>query len=136
MRGASESPARSVIESDAVRALLALFRSGVDGLDSRISVAESNGGMTFALGDRTLAEVSVSPGSFTVSPGVEAASPIVVSDRVSLERALNAVVSMFVREEAPPGGGNGGAARRELPEEDRAELASIWGGGVGGGEGS
>jgi hypothetical protein len=121
---------RNVIESDAVRALLALFRSGVDGLDGRIATTESDAGISFSIGDRRLAEVSVSPGSFTVSPGDGLVNPIVVSDRVSLERALNSVVSLFVREERPRDGGNGRGPGVEMADDERAALSEIWGGGV------
>lgn len=115
--------------SDALRTLFALFRSGIDGLDGRIAVREANGGMLFELGPWVLASVAAAPGSFTVAPGASGA-PIDVSDRVSLERALNAVVSLFVREggSRPEGGGNGGGAG--LAEAERAELARIWGSGV------
>lgn len=119
------------IESESVRRLLALFRSGVDGLDGRISEREWNGGAVFELSGRALAHVTVSPVSFTVSPGDRAGNPIVVSDRVSLERALNAVVSLFVREGRPSEdeeaarGGSVGSGDRENPE-----LTSIWGGGI------
>lgn len=129
MAGGDSHPG-NVIESDAVRSLLTLFRSGVDGLDGRIAVVESDEGMTFNIGERRLAEVSVSPGSFTVSPGDGLVNPIVVSDRVSLERALNSVVSMFVREERPREGGNGQGQSVELTEDERAALAEIWGEGV------
>ena len=125
-----ESAPVNAIESDAVRALLALFRSGVDGLDGRIAATESEAGITFRIGERRLAEVSVSPGSFTVSPGDGLANPIVVSDRVSLERALNSVVSLFVREERPRDGGNGQGQGAELTDDERAALAEIWGEGV------
>ncbi|MCK4915666.1 MAG: hypothetical protein KAS89_05815, partial [Candidatus Eisenbacteria sp.] len=63
-----ESTPRDIIESDAVRTLLALFTSGVDGLDGRIATTESDEGISFRMGDRRLADVAVSPGSFTVSP--------------------------------------------------------------------
>lgn len=123
----------SLIESNAVRALFALFKSGVDGLDGRIATRESNGGLVFEFGSRALASVSASPGSFTVSVGEPAANPIVVSDRVSLERALNAVVSSFVREgQGDEDDGNGRAA--DLDPMATSELARIWGGGVGRGE--
>lgn len=117
------------IDSEEVRALFALFRSGVDGLDGRISQRRGNGGVLFELGGRQLAAVNVSQGSFTVSPGDPIASPIVVSDRISLERALNAVVSLFVREGVEPrDGGDGGAA--SLDDAERAELRQIWGDGL------
>lgn len=135
MGGGADSSPRDKIESEAGRALLALFRSGVDGLDGRIGVRESDDRMTFQLEDRKLADVTVSPGSFTVSPGDGLTNPIVVSDRISLERALNAVVSLFVREgvEASGGdmpGGNGGANSPELSDEEREELGRIWDVGV------
>ncbi|MBM3307932.1 MAG: hypothetical protein FJY74_06375 [Candidatus Eisenbacteria bacterium] len=118
------------IESNTVRALFALFKSGVDGLDGRIAAKESNGGLVFELGSHALAHVSASPGSFTVSAGEPMSNPIVVSDRVSLERALNAVVSSFVREGRGDGDdGNGRAA--DLDAKTTSELARIWGGGVG-----
>jgi hypothetical protein len=120
------------IESDVVGGLLRLFRSGVDGLDARIVEEESNGGVSYVLEGRTLARLSASAGSFTVTPGDRSANPIVVSDRVSLERALNAVVSLFVREEqsAP----SAYAGDEPVDESEREELLSIWGGGVSGGE--
>lgn len=120
------------IESDVVGGLLRLFRSGVDGLDARIVEEESNGGVSYVLGGRTLARLSASAGSFTVTPGDRSANPIVVSDRVSLERALNAVVSLFVREEQSAPAAYAGDESVDEPE--REELLSIWGGGVGGGE--
>lgn len=139
---ASVEPARPVepvpssrledgIESESVQGLLGLFKSGVDGLDARIVETESDGGVRFEIAGRTLAKVSVSPGSFTVMPGERAANPIVVSDRVSLERALNAVVSLFVREEghvqaAVP------APEETLEESERGELVGIWGTGLSG----
>lgn len=119
------------IQSEEVRALLALFKSGVDGLDGRVCERQANGGIAFDLDGRTLAFISVSPVSFTVSPGDRLANPIVVSDRVSLERAMNAVVSLFVREHV--GGPDGGAAEGEvveLSEEERASLAAVWEGGI------
>lgn len=125
-----ESTPQAVIESDAVRALLALFRSGVDGLDGRIAVTETSDRISFSVGGRRLAQVAVSPGSFTVSPGDGLANPIVVSDRVSLERALNAVVSLFVREERAADGGNGQGDAVELTDDEREALAEIWGGGA------
>jgi len=120
------------IESDVVGGLLRLFRSGVDGLDARIVEEESNGGISYVLEGRTLARLSASAGSFTVTPGDRSANPIVVSDRVSLERALNAVVSLFVREEqsAP----SAYAGDEPVDESEREELLGIWGGGVSGGE--
>ena len=133
MKGGAGKPS-DIIQTDAVRTLLALFRSGVDGLDGRIRAVESDDVISFAVGDRPLARVAVSPGSFTVSPGDGVSNPIVVSDRVSLERALNSVVSLFVRDEAPRSGGNGDDAREALDEEERAELAGIWGVGLGAGE--
>jgi hypothetical protein len=114
------------IESGRVRALFSLFRSGVDGLDGRIGTRQANGGIVFELGGRTLAAVSASPGSFTVATGDPIVNPIVVSDRVSLERALNAVVSLFVREEDPLSVEAGGPSAAELDDEETAELASIW----------
>jgi hypothetical protein len=130
MGGGSDLDPSDRIESEAVRALLALFRSGVDGLDGRIRVLESDDRIAFRIGDRRLAEVTVSPGSFTVSPGDGLSNPIVVSDRISLERALNAVVSLFVREGGTASGGNGGDEAVELDDKERSELARIWGGGV------
>lgn len=117
-----------LLETDGLRALFALFRSGIDGLDGRIAVREANGGMLFELDERVLASVASAPGGFAVAPG-ETGAPIVVSDRASLERALNAVVSLFVREGASPqDGGNGSGAG--LVEAERAELARIWGSGI------
>lgn len=121
------------IDSPPVRTLLALFKSGVDGLDPRIVETASNGGVTFELQGRPLARVSVSPGSFTVSTGGGRSNPIVVSDRVSLERALHAVVSQFVRDERS-GSAAGSGAAADLTEKERVELAGIWGSGIGGGE--
>lgn len=119
------------IETEAVRRLFALFISGVDGLDGRISVDRSNGGLVFRLEDTSLAAVSLSPGSFTVSPGDPLVNPIVVSDRVSLERALNAVVSLFVRERQPgPDGGEPAGLALGVTGRDREELGRIWGGGM------
>jgi hypothetical protein len=63
MSAGGESTPRDIIESDAVRALLALFRSGVDGLDGRIATTESDEGISFRMDDRRLADVAVSPGS-------------------------------------------------------------------------
>lgn len=131
-----ESTPRDIIESDAVRTLLALFRSGVDGLDGRIATTESDEGISFRVGDRRLADVAVSPGSFTVSPGDGLINPIVVSDRVSLERALNSVVSLFVREERPRDGGNGQGSDVELADDERSVLSDIWGVGVQASDGS
>ena len=131
-----ESTPRDIIESDAVRTLLALFRSGVDGLDGRIATTESDEGISFRMGDRRLADVAVSPGSFTVSPGDGLINPIVVSDRVSLERALNSVVSLFVREEGPRDGGNGQGSDVELADDERLVLSDIWGVGVQASDGS
>ncbi len=129
-------PARVVeIQSEEVRSLLALFRSGVDGLDGRVREKRANGGTTFDLDGRTLAFVSTSPVSFTVSPGDRLANPIVVSDRVSLERAMNAVVSLFVREHL--GSPDGGGVQPEvegLSEDERVELAAVWGSGIAGGD--
>lgn len=120
-----ESSSGRRIESNAVRTLMALFSSGVDGLDARITQQETDSGTVFALGETTLARVSVSPGSFTVSPGDRNENPIVVSDRVSLERALNAVVSLFVRD-GEQSESVVEVAPIELPEEEKTELASIW----------
>jgi hypothetical protein len=114
------------IESKAVRTLYALFRSGVDGLDSRITEDTSDGATVFMLSNDPLARVSVSPASFTVSPGDRAENPIVVSDRVSLERALNAVVSLFVREQRPHPDGDSASEQTKLGEEERARLREIW----------
>ena len=136
MSAGGESTPRDIIESDAVRALLALFRSGVDGLDGRIAATESDEGISFRMDDRRLADVAVSPGSFTVSPGDGLINPIVVSDRVSLERALNSVVSLFVREERPRDGGNGRGSDVELADDERLVLSDIWGVGVQASEGS
>jgi hypothetical protein len=122
-----------VIETEAVRALLALFRSGVDGLDARIVEKEADGELVFEFGRRPLATISVSPASFTVSLGDRAANPIVVSDRVSVERALNAVVSLFVRD----GGREGEVAvpsEEGLSARERQELDDVWGEGVHPGE--
>lgn len=129
--GASEAGFGGRIESAAVRALFALFKSGIDGLDGRISTKDSNGGILFELGQRPLAVVSTSPGSFTVSLGDPVANPIVVSDRVSLERALNAVVSSFVREGEGTGSDDGNGHATSLDDGTSDELARIWGGGVG-----
>lgn len=136
-RSRAEARCEDRIESQRVRELLRLFTSGVDGLDGRVEASESADRIRFSAGGRALADVSVSQGSFTVAPGDRLVNPIVVSDRVSLERALNAVVSFFVREEAsvPAAAGtreNAGQAGEEpaLDEEERAELAAIWGGGV------
>ncbi|HYW67995.1 MAG TPA: hypothetical protein VE960_00170 [bacterium] len=125
----AESDPREVIESEAVRALLALFRSGVDGLDGRIAARDLDDRICFTIGEQRLADVVVSPGSFTVSPGEGLANPIVVSDRVSLERALNSVVSLFVRNEQAGGGGNGQGGGVELSDDERAVLSEIWDGG-------
>jgi len=121
------------IESSSVQSLLRLFRSGVDGLDARISEAECEGGVCYELEGRRLARLSASAGSFTVTLGDRSVNPIVVSDRVSLERALNAVVSLFVREEqaSSPAAPEGPS----LDDDERKELLSIWGGGVTGGDG-
>jgi hypothetical protein len=129
MRGSDSKP-QAIIESEAVRALLALFRSGVDGLDGRIVVQETSDRISFSAGGRRLAEVVVSPGSFTVSLGDGLINPIVVSDRVSLERALNAVVSLFVREERSVDGGNGQGDAAQLGDDEREALSEIWGEGV------
>lgn len=122
------------IESEPVLTLLKLFRSGVDGLDGRVVETQSDGGVAFELAGRPLARVSVSPGSFTVTPGDRVANPIVVSDRVSLERALNSVVSLFVREEGPEHRVAGDNVADGLDENERAELVGIWGSGLSGGE--
>jgi len=124
--GSRTADPQSVIESESVRALLALFRSGVDGLDCRIKAEEKDDRISFKVGERSLAEVAVSQGSFTVSPGEGLANPIVVSDRVSLERALNSVVSLYIREERPRDGGNGGDV--ELSDEEREVLSEVWSG--------
>ncbi|MBD3368333.1 MAG: hypothetical protein GF405_09230 [Candidatus Eisenbacteria bacterium] len=113
------------IRSEGVRALFELFRSGVDGLDGRIEAEVGDEAAEFALSGRRLARVAWSPESFTVTVGDGRNNPIVVSDRVSLERALNAVVSYFVREEEP----GGPSASSDVPEEERAELAAVWSGG-------
>jgi hypothetical protein len=136
MSAGGESTPRDIIESDAVRTLLALFRSGVDGLDGRIATTESDEGISFRMGDRRLADVAVSPGSFTVSPGDGLINPIVVSDRVSLERALNSVVSLFVRDERPRDGGNGQGSDVDLADDERLVLSDIWGVGVQASDGS
>jgi len=116
------------IESEGVRALFSLFKSGVDGLDGRIAARDANGGVVFELEGRRLAAVGVSPGSFTVATGDASVNPVVVSDRVSLERALNAVISFFVRE--GQGGGNGGVAGLSAEDREREELRRIWGDGI------
>jgi hypothetical protein len=131
---ARDAAGRNAIESDALRALLALFTSGVDGLDGRITTVETGDRISMRLGERRLAEVMLSPASFTVHPGDATANPMVVSDRVSLERALNAVVSLFVREETTGGGGNGRGSSADISDEERRALAEIWGGGVDTGE--
>lgn len=136
MSAGGEATLRDIIESDAVRTLLALFRSGVDGLDGRIATTESDGGISFHMDDRRLADVVVSPGSFTVSPGDGLINPIVVSDRVSLERALNSVVSLFVREGRPRDGGNGRGSDVELADDEQSVLSDIWGAGVQASDGS
>lgn len=116
------------LDTEGLGALFALFRSGIDGLDGRIAARDANGGMVFELGPTVLASVASAPGGFAVAPG-DSDAPIVVSDRSSLERALNAVVSLFVREGASSSeGGNGSGAR--LVESERAELARIWGSGI------
>ncbi len=133
LNGGVESSLEGKIQSDAVRTLFTLFRSGVDGLDGRISAEEANGGFRFILDGAQLATVAVSPGSFTVSTGDPVANPIVVSDRVSLERALNAVISFFVREErVRPAGDNGDGETRELTRDEQAELRRIWDEGISG----
>ncbi len=136
MSAGSEAAPRDIIESAAVRTLLALFRSGVDGLDGRIATTESDEGISFRMGDRRLADVAVSPGSFTVSPGDGLINPIVVSDRVSLERALNSVVSLFVREERPSDGGNGRGSDVKLADGEESVLSEVWGAGVQASDGS
>jgi len=60
----------------------------------------------------------------------------VVSDRVSLERALNSVVSLFVREERPRDGGNGRSSDVELADDEQSVLSDIWGAGVQASDGS
>ncbi len=122
------SPFESKIESEGVRALFSLFKSGIDGLDGRIAAQDSNGGMVFELDGRRLAAVGVSPGSFTVATGDQSLNPVVVSDRVSLERALNAVISFFVREGQE--NGNGSDSSADAPDEEREELRRIWGDGI------
>jgi hypothetical protein len=132
-RGVSGTRCEDRIESQQVRELLRLFSSGVDGLDGRVDAIESGDRIRFSVGERALAEVSVSQGSFTVAPGDSLVNPVVVSDRVSLERALNAVVSMFVREGLPAASHEKPAVahrEQELKEEERAELAAIWGAGI------
>ena len=135
LQGGGSARPQNRIESAPVRTLLALFKSGVDGLDGRIEATESDEKILFTFGGRSLAQVAVSPGSFTVAPGDGLINPIVVSDRVSLERALNSVVSLFVREESGRAGGNGGGTTADLPDDEREELAGIWGTGVLQGEG-
>jgi hypothetical protein len=110
--------------SDAAIALFDLFESGVDGLDGRIEQSEDEEGVVFSLSGRRLARVTWSPESFTVTVGEGRSNPIVVSDRVSLERALNAVVSYFVREEEPARAGDAAS----ISEDERAELAAVWSG--------
>lgn len=132
LNGGDGSGVEQRIEKDSVRTLLALFRSGVDGLDGRIVEREKDGGLVFELGETVLAGVAVSSGSFTVSPGDPVANPVVVSDRVSLERALNAVVSLFVRERhfahtAPPAEAPVEVA---VEAEEARELERIWGDGI------
>ncbi len=134
LNGGVESPLEEKIQSEAIRTLFTLFRSGVDGLDGRISAEEANGGFHFILDGARLATVAVSPGSFTVSTGDPVANPIVVSDRVSLERALNAVISFFVREgRVRPAGDDGDGGTRELTRDEQAELRRIWDEGISGG---
>lgn len=135
LNGGTESQFEAGIESQSVLTLFTLFRSGVDGLDGRISAADVDGVLHFALEGMRLATVAVSPGSFTVSTGDPVMNPIVVSDRVSLERALNAVISFFVREgraREVGDGGNGGAdgGANELSREEHAELRRIWDDGI------
>jgi len=122
--GGDGEPAPGGIRSESVRGLFELFRSGVDGLDGRIEASEEDDSMEFTLMKRPLAHVDWSPDSFTVTVGKGRSNPIVVSDRVSLERALNAVVSYFVREEEPSAPG----LSEDVSEEERAELAAVWGG--------
>ena len=119
-----ETEVETGIRSHSVRALFDLFESGVDGLDGRIEASSSEEGVVFELSGRRLARVTWSPESFTVTVGQGRSNPIVVSDRVSLERALNAVVSYFVREEEP------GRALDvpEVSEDVRSELAAVWSG--------
>ncbi len=120
-----------LLESERVRSFLSLLRAGVDGLDSRIVELEEDGTLVFELVGEPLARVAVSPGSFTVTTGDRKENPVVVTDRVSLERALNSVVSYFVREDRPhepaeerPATGTG------LSEEERSELGKIWDGSI------
>ncbi|MCK4513304.1 hypothetical protein KAW64_16265 [bacterium] len=139
--GGTESSFEGRIESESVRALFTLFRSGVDGLDGRISTGEVEGALHFALDGARLATVAVSPGSFTVSTGDPVVNPIVVSDRVSLERALNAVISFFVREgrvrqASDDGNGNADGGASELSRQEQAELRRIWDDGIPGRAGS
>ncbi len=124
----SGSPFETRIESEGVRSLFSLFKSGVDGLDGRIQAVEHAGGVVFELEGRRLAAVGVSPGSFTVATGDPSLNPIVVSDRVSLERALNAVISFFVREGQESG--NGEDAVADEADQERDELRRIWGDGI------
>jgi hypothetical protein len=137
LNGGAESRLEGRIESEAVRTLFTLFRSGVDGLDGRISADEANGGFQFVLDGTRLATVAVSPGSFTVSTGDPVTNPIVVSDRVSLERALNAVISFFVREgRVCPADHDGDSGASELTRDEQAELRRIWDEGISGEAGS
>ncbi len=124
----SGSPFESKIESEGVRSLFSLFKSGIDGLDGRIAASEDGGGVVFELDGRRLAAVGVSPGSFTVATGDPSLNPIVVSDRVSLERALNAVISFFVREGRESG--NGEDVGEDDSGQERGELRRIWGDGI------
>ncbi len=124
----SRSSFESKIESEGVRSLFSLFKSGVDGLDGRIAAVEHAGGVVFELDGHRLAAVGVSPGSFTVATGDPSLNPIVVSDRISLERALNAVISFFVRE--GQGSGNGEDVATDEAGQERGELRRIWGDGI------
>jgi hypothetical protein len=65
---------------------------------------------------------------YTVATGDPSLNPIVVSDRVSLERALNAVISFFVREGQESG--NGGDVAADEDGQQRDELQRIWGDGI------
>ena len=139
--GGTESSFEDRIESESVRTLFTLFRSGVDGLDGRMATGEVDGALHFTLEGARLATVAVSPGSFTVSTGDPVVNPIVVSDRVSLERALNTVISFFVREGrvrqvGDDGNGGTGGGASELSREEQAELRRIWDDGIPGRAGS
>ncbi len=129
LRRAGDSGFEDRIDAEPVRALFSLFKSGVDGLDGNISARDANGGLVFELQGKQLAAVGLSPGSFTVATGDPSLNPIVVSDRGSLERALNAVISFFVREErvrAADGADGGGPTQ----SAEREELRRIWGDGI------